>query len=187
MLANDFQALYSKRRIIDVLLEFMLGTSLTMEAMHDFREANHSEVLCIPHIFIFIQVDTYLKLGNSMVIQVSAWTKFDPPNSVVYTVVYTNPFSHRRVSVENELKKANLEDILLAKIVKGRVVLISGVVIYPTIYICHSWVIYGVTCVVTYGVICGHFWSPFVVFLCCHVLRDLRGVSCQSCWFIFSF
>ena len=34
MLANDFQALYSKRRIIDLLLEFMLGASLTMEAMH---------------------------------------------------------------------------------------------------------------------------------------------------------
>lgn len=145
-------------------------------AMHYFREANHSEVLCIPYIFIFIKVDTYLKLGNSMVIQVSAWTKFDPPNSVVYTAVYTNPFSHRHVSVENELKKANLEDILVAKIVKGRwSSFLGSSSILP---FSHSWVIYyGVTCVVTYGVICGNFWSPFAVFLCCHVLRDLCDVS----------
>ena len=53
---------------------------------------------------------------------------FDPPNSVVYTLVYTNPFSHRHVSVENAPTKANLEAILVAMIVKGRVVLISGVV-----------------------------------------------------------
>lgn len=86
-----------------------------------FGERIIQKYSAITYILIFIKVDPYLKLGNSMGIQVSTWMKLDQPNSVVYAVVYTNPFFYRHVSVANELKKANLGDILVAMVVKGRV------------------------------------------------------------------